>query len=1473
MTTADIARTAEAVLDALLDEQPLPELPSVETSEWAEAFLAAFRRFRDGQRGREARDAAERLGRTAAANPYRFFWEFWQNADDAGATELQFVIEPDRLVISNNGPPFTTLEVFSLLTVGRSTKYGDDRTMGQWGVGSLSLMRFSDRPLYGSGPWRFALERSYTYPGVEPGASPSEEAGLSVVAQLSPDVDAEELADGLKGLLSEEALLYMQHLERVTVTGPDGEEHVLSAQVERQGPASRVALGDEVWLRFEEELVPPSELLRDGGRPAPESVHVVLARRARAATSPSQVYVFFPTQVTHHYPWRFSAPLDVTTGREGLIDSRFNRWLLKAVGRAMVRASVNELAGSRSAPWSLVPRGAEKDRQLAEVWTGALEEMQTAAWLPAGRRRLRAGQVAFASTETVRELVRPADITSLSGGERVWVAGTPPPQVHEALVAAGAMRVGPVEVATTLSTAAKGRGPAWFLRAACAIVDGDPTPRAVQLLSSGKCFLTSRGTPFSLEAASREGKVVCNTRSEVLSAELGDLFARNLVVPLHRMYRVPDKKSDSELDLLRRRLDEWLRETSADATFTYESRFDAAAFIKLFVIERDAASEGGAIADRLLSFVRDHLEAYVSEEGRGNRERAFQQLGRALRIRAFRWGPNGRPVHEYRSLSEVHLAAAYLERRWWPDAARGVAGLWWADSRYRKLLVRGPDNPLSVNGFLLRLGLEDGPRLVEAPLDGWHGTYQFSKVTHGDQARYPNYPHSRAKFYQYSAFGFAKEVVSAELDAVLDFITKLPAAERKWRGECLVRMFEEQWESRFAQRSTTAAMAYRANGGYLLDGAAIARWLWNVRTTDWVERAHQGPGKPVDTYARTAASSVLVNPRVDPISEWACRDTAVADALGFKTQVPAGVVVDYLRQAKERGAGLTAAQARAYYGHLARLGPDAREAWRSLTEESLIYCGERSTPQWRTSTACLQQDARATFGNCVGYLVGDIYGEARALWDALGVRERADFEFIVRTWARLSEETEPSARELRQVLPATYAAAEGLLDGHSPLLEADVISESGWIRSTAAFVTRSSELAQQLRERGLELWDNPYYELHPRLVRVLGVLDADRGGEVAVIDAKTVDRSSDDESRIHGGVAAFAAEVHAAQQELWQVLEKRLREAVEGRVSRLRPLRLRITLRHRTFGKAAFEVGEAAFYRAGGLYLSELTQPSDPAVAAAILSGLPLTGEQRWAVSGVLQLHLGRENPGAGAVFPVAPEFEEPDLEDDPFYPFEEQPEPAKGTGRPKPKRDAKPAEPPHPLDDYHVEADTGAPGVDDEAKGGLEPRGSAELRKPVHGGGGGGGGGGGNATSPSWTSTEQRGIDLYRKYVLDPQGVEVRDQRIRPGVGADLVGSDGVYRELKTFSGAGPATLPLTEHEYRRAGNQGDRYELVVVEHVRGDAIVTVVADPLRRLRYTPTGGVIVKEWRGKSARARVVTLRRGKPADNASKLPSGTG
>ena len=73
-----LIQAADSFLKSLIDTSD-PEFEPDETEEWSEAFLASIRKFREYdnfRHSREAERAAERLGLQAAADKYRFFWEF-----------------------------------------------------------------------------------------------------------------------------------------------------------------------------------------------------------------------------------------------------------------------------------------------------------------------------------------------------------------------------------------------------------------------------------------------------------------------------------------------------------------------------------------------------------------------------------------------------------------------------------------------------------------------------------------------------------------------------------------------------------------------------------------------------------------------------------------------------------------------------------------------------------------------------------------------------------------------------------------------------------------------------------------------------------------------------------------------------------------------------------------------------------------------------------------------------------------------------------------------------------------------------------------------------------------------------------------------------------------------------------------------------------------------------------------------------
>lgn len=68
-----------------------------------------------------------------------FIYELLQNAEDAGATEIQFVQYSDRLEVMHDGKSFTTENLQGLCDIGQSDKVNNLNQIGEFGVGFKSV--------------------------------------------------------------------------------------------------------------------------------------------------------------------------------------------------------------------------------------------------------------------------------------------------------------------------------------------------------------------------------------------------------------------------------------------------------------------------------------------------------------------------------------------------------------------------------------------------------------------------------------------------------------------------------------------------------------------------------------------------------------------------------------------------------------------------------------------------------------------------------------------------------------------------------------------------------------------------------------------------------------------------------------------------------------------------------------------------------------------------------------------------------------------------------------------------------------------------------------------------------------------------------------------------------------------------------------------------------------------------------------
>ncbi len=71
-----------------------------------------------------------------------FIYELLQNAEDTGATEVQFDLSVDRLSFEHNGRPFELKDIEGITDVGEGTKADDDEKIGRFGVGFKAVFAY-----------------------------------------------------------------------------------------------------------------------------------------------------------------------------------------------------------------------------------------------------------------------------------------------------------------------------------------------------------------------------------------------------------------------------------------------------------------------------------------------------------------------------------------------------------------------------------------------------------------------------------------------------------------------------------------------------------------------------------------------------------------------------------------------------------------------------------------------------------------------------------------------------------------------------------------------------------------------------------------------------------------------------------------------------------------------------------------------------------------------------------------------------------------------------------------------------------------------------------------------------------------------------------------------------------------------------------------------------------------------------------
>ena len=377
-----------------------------------------------------------------------FIFELIQNAEDAGATELDFELFGDRLELRHDGRPFTEADVRGVSGVGASAKSGDLTRIGQFGIGFKSVYAYTRTPYIHSGDEHFRIE-SYVRPCAAGPASPAGVAGTRTLFVFPFDGDtvpaaaaAAEISAALTAI-EPGTLLFLTSIRRLRAGGAGVTRTVIERTARPRTAFSRhVTLATRrgrpgegragpaqewiVWHRTAESAGQPAHRVEVAFRAEPGGAGGVRI----AGTGPSPLTVYFPTEKETFLGFLIQGPYRTTPARDNVPEHDPSNQALVRETAALLAGVLRELAADglltaevlEALPLDAAhfPAGS-MFRPLFEAVRAALAHEEL---IPAGGGYRRAAAVLLAGSPDVPELLSPGQLGRLAGaGRPVFFAG------------------------------------------------------------------------------------------------------------------------------------------------------------------------------------------------------------------------------------------------------------------------------------------------------------------------------------------------------------------------------------------------------------------------------------------------------------------------------------------------------------------------------------------------------------------------------------------------------------------------------------------------------------------------------------------------------------------------------------------------------------------------------------------------------------------------------------------------------------------------------------------------------------------------------------------------------------------------------------------------------------------------------------------------------------------------------------------
>ena len=283
-----------------------------------------------------------------------FIFELLQNAEDAGATKILFVLSQEELEVRHDGRPFNENDVRGICGVGEGTKADDLTQIGKYGIGFKSVFVYTSSPEVHSGDEHFRIENYVRPYPATPKETENSWTTLFVLCFNANSIDAStayrEIAARLNNL-NARTLLFLRSINEIEYRLDEETSGVyLREEVSRKHCRQVTVIGqnnggdlNEDWLIFEKSIDRPDIAC---------SVKVEIGFRLKkddktgaeqvTRTKDTSLVVYFPTEKPTGFGFIMQGPYRTTKSRDNIPeDDEWNKYLINETANLLSDALLN----------------------------------------------------------------------------------------------------------------------------------------------------------------------------------------------------------------------------------------------------------------------------------------------------------------------------------------------------------------------------------------------------------------------------------------------------------------------------------------------------------------------------------------------------------------------------------------------------------------------------------------------------------------------------------------------------------------------------------------------------------------------------------------------------------------------------------------------------------------------------------------------------------------------------------------------------------------------------------------------------------------------------------------------------------------------------------------------------------------------------------------------------------------------------